>query len=336
MSEVTDAYVPVQCLDIETQTAIPFDLYVNLPRNQKILLYRRAGHVLEADRMQSFATHNLTHFYVHKDQYREFVKYVAGRFKALLQLQNSPDQARLMNGVAKTVLSSTFRQESGKVAQILMENLNDITGTIIESTLEGTVFLQTKKLFSRLTLLAEKGTDFQRHPVNVTSLAVLISFGIGYNNERILADLAMAALLHDIGLSKLPTNVIQNAHNPMALTIDERMQLRAHPQLSSEVLKERGIAISELSQIIIEQHHEEFAGTGYPLGLRGYNLNELSQILRVSDEIDQVFGRVQEVTTTTGAQFVLRRGLFDLFDQLSGKKIVEPGLLVRIRSLVGI
>jgi HD-GYP domain-containing protein (c-di-GMP phosphodiesterase class II) len=241
-----------------------------------------------------------------------------------------------MNGVAKTVLSSTFRQESGKVAQILMENLNDITGTIIESTLEGAVFLQTKKLFTRLTLLAEKGTDFQRHPVNVTSLAVLISFGIGYNNERILADLAMAALLHDIGLAKLPTRVIQNAHHPIALTIEERMQLRDHPQLSVEVLHERGIEISELTQIIIHQHHEEFAGTGYPLGLRGYNLNELSQILRVADDIDQVFAQCQSFELQAGGTGLLRRGLLDLFDQLSGKKIVEPGLLVRIRSLIGI
>jgi HD-GYP domain-containing protein (c-di-GMP phosphodiesterase class II) len=299
-------------------------------------LYRRAGTVVEAERMQSFATHNFSHFYVHKEQYKEFVKYVANRFKALLQLENSPDQARLMNGVAKTVLSSTFRQESGSVAQIMMENLNDITGTIVESTLEGAVFLQTKKLFSRMTLLAEKGTDFQRHPVNVTSLAVLISFGIGYNNERILADLAMASLLHDIGLSKLPTNVIQNAHSPMNLTIEERMQLRHHPELSNEVLKERGISLSELSQLIISQHHEEFAGTGYPLGLRGYNLNELSQILRVSDEIDQVFGRLQNASDAATGTGFLRRNLFDLFDQLAGKKIVEPGLLVRIRSLIGI
>lgn len=338
MAEMTDSYVPIQCLDIEAQTAIPFDLYVNLPRNQKIILYRRSGAVLEMDRLQNFAANNFTHFYIQKEHYREFVKYVALRFRTLLGLASSPDQARLMSGVAKSVLTSTFRQDGGKIAQVLMDNLNDITGTIIESSLEGTVYLKAKQMFQRLSQLAEKGTDFQKHPVNVTSLAVLLSFGIGYNNERILGDLAMAALLHDVGLSRLSTQIIQQAHNPMELTPEERLQLKTHPELAIDVLKERDVPISDLTGIIISQHHEEFAGTGYPLGLRGYNLNELSQILRVADEIDQIFGKIQAAKQV---QFELqpvtmRQGLQDLFDHLRSNKVIEPGLLARIRYLIGV
>lgn len=187
-------------------------------------------------------------------------------------------------------------------------------------------------MFQRLTQLAEKGTDFQKHPVNVTSLAVLLSFGIGYNNERILSDLAMAALLHDVGLSKLPTRVIQQAHAPLELSMEERLQLRAHPQMAVAVLKERDVEISELTEIIIAQHHEDFSGTGYPLGLRGYNLNELSQILRVADEIDQIFSKLQN--PLPGG--VLRKNMYELFDRLFMNKIVEPGLLSRVRHLIGV
>lgn len=334
MTAEMSSYVPIQCLDIEAQTAIPFDLYVNLPRNQKIILYRRSGSILENDRLQNFASNNYTHFYIQKEHYREFVKYVALRFNTLLGLSNSPDQARLMSGVAKSVLTSTFRQDNGKIAQVMMDNLNDITGTIIESSLEGAVYLKAKKMFQRLTQLAEKGSDFQKHPINVTSLAVLISFGIGYNNERILGDLAMAALLHDVGLSKLSTKIIQKAHDPMGLTIEERLQLRAHPELSVDVLKERDVEISDLTEIIISQHHEEFAGTGYPLGLRGYNLNELSQILRVSDEMDNTFGKLASADDAVPGS--IRKSLQDLFDQLHSNKVVEPGLLSRIRYLVGV
>jgi|GEM_PF-3455922 len=334
MLEITDSYIPIQCLDIEAQTAIPFDLYVNLPRNQKIILYRRSGAVLETDRLQNFASNNFTHFYIQKKHYREFVKYVAIRFRTLLGLSSSPEQARLMSGVAKSVLTSTFRQDNGQIAQVLMDNLNDITGTIIESSLEGAVYLKAKQMFQRLTLLAEKGTDFQKHPINVTSLAVLLSFGIGYNNERILGDLAMAALLHDVGLSKLPTRVIQQAHHPLSLTMEERLQLRTHPELAIDVLKERDVQISDLTEIIISQHHEEFSGTGYPLGLRGYNLNELSQILRVADEIDQIFGKLQ--ADKENYQFgIIRKSLQELFDHLQSNKIIEPGLLARLRYLVG-
>lgn len=324
----TPGYVPIQSLDIEAESRITFDLYVNLPLNQKYLLYRRAGGHIESHKMEMFTQSNVSNFYIEKKDYKEFVKYVALRIKSLVGTQNSVENVKLMTAAARSILTSTLNQNDPAIANALMGNLNDITSTIIEGMLENTMGVGQKRLFQRLMLLAEKGSDFQKHPVNVASLAVLITFGIGYSMEKILTDMAMAALLHDVGLSRVPTKSIPYAHDVIRLGIYERDWIYKHPQLTLEILEEKKIQVSDLCKLIILQHHEEFNGSGYPQGLRGFNINELSQILRVADEIDQLF---HSHFSSPGN---LKVRLEALLDSLRDNKVVEPSLLARIRGVL--
>jgi HD-GYP domain-containing protein (c-di-GMP phosphodiesterase class II) len=174
---------------------------------------------------------------------------------------------------------------------------------------------------------SEKGTDFHKHPVNVTSLAVLISFGIGYSTNKILTEVAMGALLHDIGLARLPARVSAAAHDPLALNPNDRQLLYDHGQRGLEILDEKGITMSEIVKSIIMQHHEQFNGFGYPAGLRGYDINEFAQIVRVADELDHVVRAHAENAEN------LRKHLESMFFQLHEEKIIEPALAARIRNL---
>jgi HD-GYP domain-containing protein (c-di-GMP phosphodiesterase class II) len=327
----SENFLPIQSLDIEAETKIGFNLYVNLPLNQKYILYRRAGGQVEAQTMAKLTQGNLTNFFIEKKDYNEFVKYVAQRIRSLVGTQDSAENRKMMAAAAKAILSSTLDQTDPAIAAVLMNNLNDITGVIIEGALENVSYGSvgaSKKLFNRLAQLADKGTDFQKHPVNVASLAVLITFGIGYSREKILTDVAMAALLHDLGLSKLPPKVIPHAHHPLRLGIYERDWIYKHPELSVEIIEEKNIPVSDLTKTIIKQHHEEFNGSGYPNGLRGYTINELSQILRVADEVDQLFS---EFHLGPGN---LKLRVAELLRRLGEQKVVEPLLLSRIRQVL--
>jgi HD-GYP domain-containing protein (c-di-GMP phosphodiesterase class II) len=326
-----EEFLPIQSLDIEAETTITFNLYVNLPLNKKYVLYRRAGGQVESHRLDKFSEGNLSNFFIEKKDYNEFVKYVALRIRNLIGSNDNGENRKMMQAAAKSILSSTLDQSDPAIAAALMGNLNDITATIIESALENVGSFNThtsKKLFHRLAQLADKGSDFQKHPINVASLAVLITFGIGYSREKILADMSMAALLHDVGLSKLPPKVISHAHAPLRLGIYERESIYKHPELSVEVLEEKNIPVSDLAKTIIRQHHEEFNGSGYPHGLRGYTINELSQILRVADEIDQLF---TEFFSNPGN---LKIRVVELLRRLGEQKVIEPLLLSRIRQVL--
>lgn len=325
-----EEYIPIQSLDIEAESRINFDLYVNLPLNNRYIRYRRKGGSLEGIRLEKFAEGNVSNFYILKKDYQEFVKYVARRIHNLLGGDPHQENVKVSQATAKAILASTLEQSDPVIAATMLKNLNDITGVVIENSLSQ---LDTKKnlpikIFHKLYQLAEKGTDFQKHPINVTSLAVLITFGIGYTRQNILADVAMAGLLHDIGLSKLPTKIIHHSHRPLSLSIEERTQLYKHPEMTLKILEEKRIPISDLCRTLILQHHEEFNGSGYPQGLRGFNINELSQILRVAEEIEQLFVDLYE---NPGS---LRLRVAETLRDLGDSKSIEPSLLTRIRQVL--
>lgn len=322
-----DGFIPIQRLDIEAQTQITFDLYVNLPLNQKCILYRRKGGLVESEKLVSFSENNVRNFFIQKEDYQEFVKYVASRIKMLIGGTDSEENRRLMTSAAKSILASTISEDNPAVTNALMANLNDITQNIIESILE-TSSIYNKRTFQRFAELAQSGTHFHKHPINVCSLTVLISVGIGYSNEKILSDIAMASLLHDVGLSRLPQNVILKAHHPDDLSVQQRMQLYEHPRYAIEILKERKVQISPLAELVIAQHHEEFNGFGYPRGIRGYNVNEFAQILRVADELEMI---IQGGFATNGE---LKRRVAELLDSLHRDKVIEPSLAFRIRNIL--
>lgn len=325
--ENTSDFIPIQSLDIEAETKINFDLYVNLPLNQKYILYRKKGGTLDTSRMESFNTANLKNFFIQKADYHEFVKYVARRIRDLIGSENTEENKKMMHATARSILASTFSENNPAVTNALITNLNDITSMIIESALENSTSYN-QKTFQRFAELAQKGTDFQKHPVNVTSLMVLLTFGIGYNNEKILSDVAMASLLHDIGLTRLPTKVIARSHNPALLNFTDRDGLYSHPEYSIQILKERGVVLPPLVETIILQHHEEFNGFGYPRGLRGFNINEFSQILQVADLLDQLIA-----DGFTNKQNLKTR-VTELMDRLHRDKIIEPTLCNRIRDIL--
>jgi len=91
--------------------------------------------------------------------------------------------------------------------------------------------------------------------------------------------LRIATLLYDIGNLMLPQDLLQKRE---PLTAEEKDKIQQHPLLAArEILK----PISEISDIIpiIEHHHENWDGSGYPGKVSGENIPLSSQIILITD-----------------------------------------------------
>jgi putative nucleotidyltransferase with HDIG domain len=109
--------------------------------------------------------------------------------------------------------------------------------------------------------LAEDLREFA-HSVNVTLLALQIAKKYQISQMQI-RDLAVGALLHDIGKALTPVE-------------DD------HPRVGFEYLRKTR-EVSLLSAHVAYQHHEAFDGSGIPRGLREKEIHEFAQICSIAN-----------------------------------------------------
>jgi len=99
-----------------------------------------------------------------------------------------------------------------------------------------------------------------------------------------LKELGIAAILHDIGMTKVSPKVLEKAGN---CTPEEHLLLKEHPQKGYEILKQN-MRIPESVLNAVLQHHERVDGRGYPNGLTGDRISKYAKIISVCDMYDLV------------------------------------------------
>ena len=97
------------------------------------------------------------------------------------------------------------------------------------------------------------------HSVNVATLSLLIGKQIGFD-QAATAALAEAALLHDIGKTRIPLDILKK---PSALDKRERRMMEAHTTYGAEILVEVD-GLRPLTPTVALEHHRGVDGTGYP------------------------------------------------------------------------
>lgn len=120
----------------------------------------------------------------------------------------------------------------------------------------------------------------QHHSLNVMMLSLLLGRSVGLTNTE-MADLALAALAHDVGQADIPAAVLRN---PRRRKFEEDFY-RQHVALSVRLASQSG-QFSQTALTLIEQHHEAPDGSGWPAGistaLRG------ARILAITDRFDRL------------------------------------------------
>ena len=96
-----------------------------------------------------------------------------------------------------------------------------------------------------------------------------------------LDQIRMGALLHDIGKIGIADSVLQK---PGSLTKEERTLLEQHPIIGRRILE--GVNGFQAYLPAVELHHENWDGSGYPLGLRGQATPLSARIVHVADAYD--------------------------------------------------
>ncbi|WP_338042483.1 HD-GYP domain-containing protein [Paenibacillus ginsengarvi] len=120
-----------------------------------------------------------------------------------------------------------------------------------------------------------------QHSLNVCIYATMLGLSEGYSHQD-LAVLGLGALLHDIGKTKIPLDILQK---PGKLSGSEFEAMKRHTEFGYMLLKDEP-NIPLLSAHCALQHHERIDGSGYPRGIRGGEIHEFAKWIGLVDSYD--------------------------------------------------
>ena len=211
--------------------------------------------------------------YVHEGDHSQYKKFL---------LQNNVKE--LGNRVNLTNRVDAIYKNASKALNDLFENpeilsnykeskkvVNDLVDTVLDED------------FAIKSLMEIATHDYytHTHSINVSIYALSLGNFINLSNVE-LEELGEAALLHDLGKSKIDKNIINKNG---ALTLDEFKQMKKHPVLGVSIGLKLGIKNKKILEGI-KFHHEKMDGSGYPSGLYKEEIPIYAKIIGICDIFD--------------------------------------------------
>lgn len=165
-------------------------------------------------------------------------------------------------------------------AKIIDGNVAEACDHLLQETSELFASKTSLDLFNMIHSMRAVDDTVYAHSLNVA----LISRAIGkwlHLSKDDLNTLTLAALLHDIGKTQIPSEILNKTEK---LTDAEFDIIRSHAKLGYKILKET--KLDTRIKLVALQHHERFDGSGYPRGLEGDEIEYFASIVAIADVYD--------------------------------------------------
>lgn len=188
---------------------------------------------------------------------------------------DDPSKVKLSESVKKRVSegiqylynnsdSEQFANTTTSITNDLMKAINDNSAIAVD--------INTLKTSDEYTF---------KHSVDVATMSMIIAKKQGMNKDDIY-NIGIAGLLHDMGKSKIPLEIL---NKPGKLDDEEFAVMKQHPVFGYEILKEKDDFSPAISLAVL-QHHEKMNGRGYPMGVKEDKIVHYAKILAVADVYD--------------------------------------------------
>lgn len=156
------------------------------------------------------------------------------------------------------------------------------TEVILETTQEIVTSILSNPFYIVQATDIRKYDDYTfAHSVNVCALSTMLGILCQYTRAQ-LDELALGALLHDIGKIKISLDIL---NKPSQLDNNEFEIMKTHSEIGFELLR-KTTQLSVVPMHVAFEHHEKYDGSGYPRGLAANDIHEYARIVAIADVFD--------------------------------------------------
>jgi putative nucleotidyltransferase with HDIG domain len=190
------------------------------------------------------------------------------------EIESTLSRSHILHGataVLKELLKALAHGESGAS----VSGAQDIVASIMQG------IRQDAHLFHRLMQMQSHDDYTVTHSLNVSAIVVAQATSLGLPENR-LQEIGLAAMLHDIGKEKIPSEILQK---PGKINPQEFAKMAEHPVAGAKVLRKMDCG-SDLPVIVSFEHHIKYDGSGYPKESSKRQLHPVSYMTQIADVYD--------------------------------------------------
>lgn len=176
-------------------------------------------------------------------------------------------KARVAEGIQylyNDTASESFTSTTKNITNDLMKAISDNDAIAVD--------ISTLKISDEYTF---------KHSVDVATMAMIVGKKHGLSDKEVY-ELGISGLLHDVGKSKIPNEILNKAAK---LTDEEFAMMKQHSIFGYGILKEKA-DLSNSIKLGVLQHHEKMNSKGYPMGVASDKINLFARIISVADIYD--------------------------------------------------
>lgn len=263
--------IPINC--IKEGSILAQALY---DKDGRILLHK--GVELNESLLKKVEDNGINMIYIHDEYSTNEIEDIIEpkvRIAAVNALRETFTSFEKSNHESKSKASSLKERQLQKQRDDYFQNLNKLAKNIVDE------ISSTKNVLVSLVDIKSMDNYTYEHSVNVTVLSLVLGAELRLGKNE-LYDLAIGAMLHDIGKAFLPKELLLKKGK---LTDEEYALAKEHTTRGYNYLKEL-YHIPGPARIIALQHHERMDGSGYPAGLPGNKISKLAKIIAITDTYD--------------------------------------------------
>jgi len=265
--------ISIACVLPELFPRVPlYTQHFNQALQEKYILYMDATRrftVVDRDRLRN---NNTSTMFVRTGDFKEVSCFAEKNLSIILTRDDVPKEAKFealiqtSGNYLKEIFSDPEISQDAERCKILTRHL----ATQITEDQNITKMIQAMNGSSPFAI---------RHSMQVATLSMLAWSKLFPEKSDDLVDIGVAGMLHDIGMSLVLTNAIEDIDYWSTPSVDV---IKRHPFEGYIFLKKNG-QYNDFILDAVRHHHERYFGGGYPAGLKGDEIKISTQVVGLSD-----------------------------------------------------
>lgn len=203
----------------------------------------------------------------------DVVEGIAARIKATVNLYNQ-DHSQLPLSISLGVATSKGPEQK------LKETLKTADDLMYKDKLYRNSSARSQIVNSLLAALSERDFIADGHASRMVEQSRKLGEMVGLSTRQLI-DLALLAQVHDLGKVGIPDNILFKKGR---LSDKEWEIMKQHPEKGYRIAQSSP-DLSGIADLILK-HHENWDGTGYPLGIKGEEIPIECRIIAIVDAFD--------------------------------------------------